>query len=99
MYAYVNFDMARDHVPTYFTRDTNFINAPSLNFITGKTTDYNQNNEVLSNEGELVIFPSQLNHGFDIPCERLTIFENSRQLNSSCITIMINKTALRAHEF
>ena len=62
---YVNFDMARDHVPTYFTRDTNFINAPSLNFITGKITDYNQNNEVLSNEGELVIFPSQLNHGYD----------------------------------
>lgn len=62
---YVNFDMARDHVPTYFTRDTNFINAPALNFITGKITDYNQNNEVLSNEGELVIFPSQLNHGYD----------------------------------
>ena len=62
---YVNFDMARDHVPTYFTRDTNFINAPALNFITGKNTDYNQNNEVLSNEGELVIFPSQLNHGYD----------------------------------
>ena len=62
---YVNFDMARDHVPTYFTRDTNFINAPALNFITGKITDYNQNNEVLSNEGELIIFPSQLNHGYN----------------------------------
>jgi ectoine hydroxylase-related dioxygenase (phytanoyl-CoA dioxygenase family) len=61
----VNFDMARDHVPTYFTRDTNFINAPALNFIEGKTTDYNQNNEVLSNEGELIIFPSQLNHGYN----------------------------------
>ena len=24
-----------------------------------------KNNEVLSNEGELVIFPSQLNHGYD----------------------------------
>ena len=31
-----------------------------------KYTDYNQDNKVLSNEGELLLFPSQVIHGYNV---------------------------------
>ena len=37
---------------------------PSLHILRGKYTDYNQDNQVVVNEGELIIFPSQIIHGY-----------------------------------
>ena len=63
---YVNFDPKEDHVNTHFMKDENmhFPSMPSLHILRGKYTDYNQDNQVVVNEGELIIFPSQIIHGY-----------------------------------
>ena len=37
---------------------------PSLTLMRKKFTDYNQDNQIQVNEGELMIFPSQIIHGY-----------------------------------
>ena len=64
---YVNFDLEKDHVPTHFVREEHqFVpNMPALNILRNKDTDYNQVNQVMAKEGELLIFPSQVTHGYE----------------------------------
>ena len=64
---YVNFDIEKDHVPTHFVReDYQFMtNTPALVALRKKDTDYNQINQVMAKEGELLIFPSQVTHGYE----------------------------------
>ena len=64
---YVNFDMDKKHIPTHFIQDESVFtpNMPALNFLRNKDTPHNQVNEVLANEGELMIFPSHVTHGYE----------------------------------
>ena len=65
---YVNFDILEGkHIPTHFMKDESIFtpNMPCLNFIRNKNTQHNQVNEVIANEGELMIFPSHITHGYE----------------------------------
>ena len=63
---YVNFDAKKDHVNTHFSKSENsYPNmVPSLNILRAKYTQYNEDNQIVVNEGELIIFPSQIIHGY-----------------------------------
>ena len=64
---YVNFDVTKDHVNTHFTREESlyFPVMPALGLMRKKFTEYNQDNQIVVSEGELMIFPSQIIHGYD----------------------------------
>jgi len=65
---YVNFDDTKGHVNTHFTNSESLYQQykPSLINLPVKYTDYNQDNKVISNEGELLLFPSQVIHGYNL---------------------------------
>ena len=63
---YVNYDNEK-HISTHFTREESlyFPSMPALQLMRNKYTDYNQDNELIVNEGELIIFPAQIIHGYN----------------------------------
>ena len=64
---YVNFN-DEELVPTHFTNSESLFQQmkPSLINLPIKYTDYNQDNKVMAKEGELMLFPSQVLHGYDL---------------------------------
>ena len=63
---YVNYDNEK-HISTNFTREESlyFPSMPALQLMRKKYTPHNQDNELIVNEGELIIFPAQIIHGYD----------------------------------
>ena len=63
---YVNYDNEK-HISTNFTREESlyFPSMPALQLMRKKYTPYNQDNELIVNEGELIIFPAQIIHGYN----------------------------------
>ena len=63
---YVNFDAEKGHCPTSFTKDerTFMPHSPVLNILKTKDTEFNQNDVIYANEGELILFPSHTTHGY-----------------------------------
>ena len=62
---YVNFDPEKDHVNTHFTREESLYFPVMLGLMRNKFTDYNQDNQIQVNEGELMIFPHKIIHGYN----------------------------------
>ena len=64
---YVNFDREKGHVPTSFTNDSKIYtpHAPVFDIFKNKLTQHNQDNLVFAKEGELLLFPSQIAHGYE----------------------------------
>ena len=63
---YVNFDDSKDHVNTHFSKDESlyFPMMPSLQVLRKKYTEHNQDEQIVVKEGELIIFPAQIIHGY-----------------------------------
>ena len=63
----MNFDREKGHVPTSFTNDSKIYtpHAPVFDIFKNKLTQYNQDNLVFAKEGELLLFPSQIAHGYE----------------------------------
>ena len=63
---YVNYDNEK-HISTNFTREESlyFPSMPALQLMRKKYTPHNQDNELIVNEGELIIFPAQIIHGYN----------------------------------
>ena len=80
---YVNY--TDQHVPTYFVKNELMIpvlgsvtNTSNMSIPFEKETIYNQVEEVKTNEGDLVLFPSNILHGYKTNCsdERITVAMN-----------------------
>ena len=63
---YVNFDAEKGHCSTSFTKDERRFmpNSSTLQLLKTKYTEFNQNDVVYAKEGELILFPSYITHGY-----------------------------------
>ena len=77
---YANYDNTK-HATTYFVKNTSlmqFPDNPTINLASEKNTRYNQIDHIKANEGELLLFPATVVHGYkkNTEANRITVVMN-----------------------